>query len=166
MLMNQELTAAKNHVVRFHYVLRNADGDELESSETIGPVAALLGHHTVMPRLEEALEGHRAGDRFEITLAPEDAFGVPREGWVQRVSKKYFDRPKALQPGTVTELQTDQGPRTVTVVKVGSSVIDVDLNHPWAGLTVTFAIEVVDVREATAEELAHGHAHGEGGHRH
>lgn len=164
--MNTELTATKNHVVSFHYVLSNADGLELESSESIGPVAALLGHRTVMPGLEAALEGRRAGERFEVTLSPEEGFGERREGWVQRVQKKRVPGAKRLRPGMITELQTDQGPRTVTVVKVGSSVLDVDLNHPWAGLTVNFAVEVTAVREATAEELAHGHAHGEGGHQH
>ena len=164
--MNTELVATKNHVVSFHYVLSDADGEELESSKTIGPVAALLGHKTVMPGLEAALEGRRAGESFEVTLVPEEAFGERREDWTQRVQKKYVPGAKRLRPGMVTELQTDHGPRTVTVVKVGSSVLDVDLNHPWAGLTVNFSVEVTAVREATAEELAHGHAHGEGGHQH
>ena len=164
--MTSEITSGKDHVINFNYVLRDADGAELESSDNSGPVAALLGHQTVMPGLESALEGRCAGERFEVTLAPEDAFGERREGWTQRVSKKYLARAKRLRPGMITDLQTEQGPRTVTVTKVGSSVVDVDLNHPWAGRTVTFAIEVTGVRKATAEELAHGHAHGVGGHQH
>jgi FKBP-type peptidyl-prolyl cis-trans isomerase SlyD len=164
--MTENLAAAKDRVVSFHYTLRDSEGTELESSRGGEPMAALLGHENVMAGLEAALMEHLAGDAFEVTLSPEQAFGARRDGWVQRVSKKHVPKAARLKPGMIAQLPTDSGPRAVRVVKVGSSVVDVDLNHPYAGQTVTFAVELVSVREATPEELAHGHAHGAGGHHH
>lgn len=164
--MSESLSAARNRVVRFHYQLREADGSEVETSAGGEPVAALLGYGNVMPGLETALTGRTPGERFEVTLAPEEAFGARRDDWIQRVPKKYVANAARLKPGMQTRLETESGTRTVTVVKVGSKVLDVDLNHPLAGKTVTFAIEVVDVRDATGEELAHRHVHGAGGHHH
>jgi FKBP-type peptidyl-prolyl cis-trans isomerase SlyD len=164
--MTDALTAERDRVVSFHYVLRDADGTELESSRGGEPVAVLIGHHNVMPSLEDALTGHQAGDHFETTLEPALAFGEYRDNWTQRISKKYVPNAARVRPGMQVELQTDSGSRTVTVLKVGGKVLDVDLNHPFAGKTVTFAVEMVDVRDASPEELSHGHAHGAGGHHH
>jgi FKBP-type peptidyl-prolyl cis-trans isomerase SlyD len=138
----------------------------VESSREDEPLAVLHGHGTLLAAIENALAGRRAGERFELTLAPADAFGERRDNWTQRVSKKYFPNAARLKPGMQTQLQTDSGQRAVTVLKVGGKVIDVDLNHPLAGQTLNFAVEVVDVREATPEEIAHGHVHGPGGHHH
>ena len=110
--------------------------------------------------MEQALTGRAAGDRFSITLEPTEAYGPRRDDAKQRVSKKYFADPKRLRPGLITQLRTEQGERSVMIIKVGVKMVDVDLNHPLAGRTLTFDIEVVDVREATAEEISHGHAHG------
>lgn len=165
--MTAALPAADDRVVRFHYVLRDArDGTELESSRDAGPAAVLLGHGNLMAGLEAAFTGRTAGERFEVTLTPDEAFGEYRDGWTQRLSKKYFAHPRRLRAGVRANVQSETGQRTVTVIKVGSSVVDVDLNHPLAGRTVTFEIELLEVRESTDEERAHGHAHGEGGHRH
>ena len=164
--MNDSMAADKDRVVAFHYVLSDEHGKELGSSRGEEPVAALVGHGNVMPGLEKALVGRTAGDKFEVTLPPDQAFGERREDWVQRVSKKYVRQAGRLKPGMQTELQTNEGMRTVTIVKVGNSVLDVDLNHPLAGRTIRFAVEISDVREASAEELTHGHAHGAGGHHH
>ena len=164
--MNELLKAEKDRVASFHYVLSDEQGAELESSRSGDPVAALIGHGNVMPGLEAALEGRERGAHFEVTLAPDKAFGERQDDWVQRIQKKLVPRAARLRPGMPIQLQTEDGLRNVTVVKVGGSVIDVDLNHPYAGKTVTFAIELVDVREASSEELAHGHAHGAGGHHH
>lgn len=164
--MSEVLAAAKNRVVSFHYVLRDSDAREMESSHGNEPIAALLGHGNIMDGLESALVGHVAGDSFEVTLDPDQAFGRRRDDWLQRVSKKNFPNAAKLKPGMQVHLQTKSGPQVVTVVKIGSSVVDVDLNHPLAGKTVTFAIEITAIREASEEELAHGHAHGTGGHHH
>jgi FKBP-type peptidyl-prolyl cis-trans isomerase SlyD len=155
----------KNRVVRFHYTVSEAGGAELESSREREPVAFLFGHGGIIPGLESAFDGKTAGDRFEATVEPAQAYGERREGLTQRIPKKHFGKAR-LAPGAAVMLQSNQGPRMVVVQKVGMSVVDVDLNHPMAGKTLQFAIEVVDVREASEEEIAHGHAHGAGGHAH
>ena len=99
-------------------------------------------------------------------MSPADAYGERREGLIQRLSKKVFPKGVSLQPGAQIMLKTEHGPRVVTVQKVGMTVVDVDLNHPLAGKTLRFDIEVIDVREGSAEEIAHRHVHGEGGHAH
>jgi FKBP-type peptidyl-prolyl cis-trans isomerase SlyD len=164
--MNDKLTAAKDRVVHFHYVLRDSAGLEVESSRDGEPAAALIGHGSLMAGLEQSLENRSPGERFEVTLPPKDAFGERRDDWTQRVSKKYVSGASRLKSGMQTKVQTDSGPRPVTVLKVGGKFIDVDLNHPLAGQSVVFDVEVIDVREATPEELSHGHVHGAGGHQH
>lgn len=162
------MQAENNHVVRFHYSVHAlpAGAEPLESSRGREPLTVLLGHAGIIPGLERALLGKSEGDSFEVEIAAADAYGEVRPDFVQRVPKKYFRDPAQLRPGMQTSVGTNQGPRLVTVIKVGMSVVDVDLNHPMAGKDLKFEIEVVEVREATAEELAHGHAHGPGGHQH
>lgn len=160
------MQVAKDRVVRFHYTLSRADGEEIESSRGGSPMATLWGVGAMIPGVERALEGRSAGDSFQVEVAPEDGYGDRRDDLVQRIPKKYFRQSERLKPGMVTEVKTGQGPRAVTVLKVGMSVVDVDGNHPLAGQPLRFAIEVVDVREATAEELDHGHVHGDGGVHH
>ena len=105
------------------------------------------------------------GDSFEITVSPEEAYGERRENFVQRVPKKHF-RNARLAKGQQVVLETSMGPRAVTVAKVGATVVDVDLNHPMAGKTLVFDVEIIGVREAEAVEIEHGHVHGDGGHQH
>lgn len=161
------MKVAENTVVSFHYALSDASGEALESSQGREPLAALIGAGNIIPGVERALIGHGPGDRVEVTVAPADAYGERREDHVQRVPKKYFRDAERLKVGMQTVLATRDGhQRVVTVAKIGSSVIDVDLNHPMAGRTLRFELEVVDVREASSEEIAHGHVHGPGGHHH
>jgi FKBP-type peptidyl-prolyl cis-trans isomerase SlyD len=164
--MSSELTVGKDRVVLFHYTMRDDAGEVLETTEGGSPQAILYGHGNVLKGLEQALGGLSAGDETKVTLAPAEAFGERREDWTQRLSKKYFPPRLRLRPGTVVRLQTDHGPRTVTVLKVGHKMVDVDLNSPFAGQTLHFDLAVVDVREPEPEELAHGHVHGPGGHQH
>ena len=105
------------------------------------------------------------GDSFEVTVESEQAYGPRREGFTQRVPKKHF-REARLRPGQEVMLNTSMGPRPVTVLKVGATVVDVDLNHPMAGKALQFQVEIVDVREAEPVEIEHGHVHGEGGAQH
>ncbi|MDQ3039758.1 MAG: peptidylprolyl isomerase, partial [Pseudomonadota bacterium] len=123
------------------------------------------GHGNIIPGLETAMEGRKAGDNFGADVTAADAYGERRDGLSQRVPKKHFGEQK-LEPGMQIVLNTNFGPRAVTVQKVGLSVVDVDLNHPMAGKDLHFDVEIVDVREASKEELEHGHVHGEGGHQH
>lgn len=160
----------KDRVVRFHYTVSqigaSQQGDEpMESSRDREPLAILAGHGNIIPGLDKALEGREAGDSFGVDVAAAEAYGERRENLGQRVPKKHFGNQK-LVPGMQVVLSTNFGPRAVTIEKVGMSVVDVDLNHPMAGKDLHFDIEIVDVREASAEEIAHGHVHGEGGHAH
>ena len=154
----------KDRVVRFHYTVSEAGQAPVESSKEGGePLTILVGHGNIIPGLENALDGHEAGDSFGVDVAAADAYGERRDGLSQRVPKKHFGEQK-LAPGQQVVLDTNFGPRAVTIEKVGMSVVDIDLNHPMAGKDLDFDIEIVEVREASAEELAHGHVHGEGGH--
>ncbi|MFN7137443.1 MAG: peptidylprolyl isomerase [Thermomonas sp.] len=156
----------KDRVVRFHYAVAEAGQAPMESSKDVGePLAILFGHGQIIPGLEKAMEGREAGDSFKAAVAAAEAYGERREGLTQRIPKKHFGEQR-LEPGMQVVLNTNFGPRAVTIEKVGMSVVDVDLNHPMAGKDLEFDIEVVDVREASEEELAHGHVHGEGGHHH
>ena len=160
----------KDRAVRFHYTLFEGGAPEpgqepLESSKEREPLAILAGRGNIIPGLDRALEGHEAGDSFGVDVAAADAYGERRDGLSQRIPKKHFGAQK-LEPGMQVVLNTNFGPRAVTIQKVGMSVVDVDLNHPMAGKDLHFDIEVVDVREASPEEIEHGHVHGEGGHAH
>src|SRR5690606_31076498 len=149
--------------VTFHYNLTDAEASFTESSEGLDPVAYLHGRGNIVPGLETELRGKRAGDEFEVTVAPEDAYGAHSPEAVQRVPIKHLVRPGKLEAGSVLTITTAACHRQATVIKVGRSNVDLDLNRPLAGKTLIFKIKVVDVRDATREELAHGHAHGPGG---
>lgn len=160
----------KDSVVVFHYTVSEsatfqAGGEPLESSENRGPLAIMIGHGNIIPGLEKAMDGHEAGDKFGADVIAVEAYGELQPGLSQRVPKKYF-KDTRLAPGMQTVLPTKFGPRAVTIQKVGMSVVDIDLNHPMAGKDLHFEIEIVEVRQASAEELEHGHVHGEGGHQH
>ena len=155
----------KDRVVRFHYTVSEAGQEPLGTSEGREPLAILIGHGNIIPGLEKAMEGREAGDKFEVDVTAAEAYGERRDGLTQRVPKKHFKGAR-LEPGMQAVLPTNFGPRAVTIQKVGMSVVDVDLNHPMAGKDLHFAIEIVEVREASAEEIEHGHVHGDGGHHH
>ena len=156
----------KDRVVRFHYAVAETGQASVENSKDGGePIAILFGHGNIIPGLEKAMDGREAGDSFQATVPAAEAYGERREGLSQRIPKKHFGAQK-LEPGMQVVLQTNFGPRAVTIQKVGMSVVDVYLNHPMAGKDLDFDIEIVEVREASEEELAHGHVHGEGGHHH
>lgn len=154
-------------VVRFHYAVGEVGQPAFESSRTAGePIAALLGASNIIPGLEQALEGRSAGEQFEVTVPAALAYGERQEGMVQRVAKKHIPKGIPLAVGQTLLVNTQQGQRRATITKVGMSVIDLDLNHPLAGRDLHFNIEVVEVRAASNEEIAHGHAHGDGGVHH
>lgn len=153
-------------VVTFHYTLRNSEGDELESSRGGEPTAYLHGGRNVIAGLEKAMTGRSAGDVFTATVEPAEAYGERHPERVQRVPMKHVIHKGKLRAGDTVQLNTSKGRRAVTVIKAGRHSADVDTNHPLAGQTLSFDIEIVEVRAATAEELSHGHAHGPGGHAH
>lgn len=153
-------------VVVFHYTLRDETGTELETSRGSEPSAYLHGANGIIPGLETAMAGKAAGDVFTATVAPEDAYGLRQPDQVQRVPVKHLVYKGKLRPGAVVKLNTSQGTRAVTVTKAGRHSADIDTNHPLAGQALTFDIEILEVRAASAEELSHGHVHGPGGHHH
>ncbi|WP_426360405.1 FKBP-type peptidyl-prolyl cis-trans isomerase [Pseudocolwellia sp. HL-MZ19] len=157
---------AEKSVVQFHYVLKEEDGTEIESSQGNDPMAYLHGFNNTLVGLENALAGKEAGDKFSVTLQPEDAYGQPKEDMIQRIPVKHLQGGSKWKAGMTAVVQTEQGQRQVTIVKVGKFMVTVDINPPLAGKVLTFDIDVVDVREATEEEVTHGHAHGVGGHHH
>ena len=154
------MKAGKDKVVSLHYTL-TVDGEKVESShDREEQLWVLLGHGQLIRGLETALEGREAGEALEVDVAAVDGYGERQEGQVQRMSKKYFPQANRLKPGMVTLLHLKEGgQRAVTVHKVGMSAIDVDLNHPMAGKDLHFDVAIGEVREATEEELKHGHAH-------
>lgn len=155
-----DMKAAKDTVVTLHYDL-TSDGEAVESSRKDEPMQVLMGRGHLIAGLEKALDGHEAGDTFQVELGPDEAYGERREGAIQRVPRKYFNNAKKLKPGMTTVLSLKEGgQRAVTVHKIGMTTIDVDTNHPLAGKTLAFDVEVIDVREATPEEIEHGHVHG------
>ena len=159
-----------NKVVSFHYCLSEDGKDVLEDSRAGNPMVYLHGHKGMLPGVEEAMTGKKAGDNFSITLEPEKAYGAIQENAIQRVSIKHVINPGKkkvkYKAGMKVQLNTQEGPRDVMIVKAGLKNLDVDTNHPFAGKTLKFDLEVLDVRDANEEEIAHGHVHGEGGVNH
>ncbi|KAF0808387.1 peptidyl-prolyl cis-trans isomerase [Alcanivorax xiamenensis] len=157
----------KDKVVTLHYTLLDgADGSELERSAEDAPLLYLHGAGNILPGLEAALEGKDVGEDVEVTLEAGDAYGERDDSLRQRLPAKHFKHAGKLKPGKVVRLQTEQGPRLVTVVKVGLKTVDVDANHPLAGRALRFQLSIKDIRDASAEEIAHRHVHGPGGHQH
>lgn len=160
------MNISKNSVVQFHYTLADESNEQLESSYDGDPVAYLHGHGNMISGVEKALEGKAQGDEFSTTVAPEDGYGDINEEAIQRIPTKHLQGSNVWVPGMVATVNTEQGERQVTVVKVGRFMVTVDTNHPLAGRTLTFNIKVESIRAATEEEIEHGHAHGVGGHQH
>lgn len=156
----------RGKVVTFHYRLRDDEGEEIESSEGKDPAVYLHGRGSIVPGLENEMRGHDAGDKFTATITPEHAYGMYDPDAVGRIPIKHLIRPGRLSVGKAVAVNTKRGPARAFVTKVGRFNVDVDFNHPLAGRTLVFDVEVIDVRDATAEELAHGHVHGPGGVQH
>lgn len=164
------MSVTQDKVVSFHYQMSDVDGTLLETSYEADPTLYLHGHRNLLPALESALEGKAVGEKTEVTLTPEEGYGLRKEGAVQRIPIKHLHNHEKLKNkikvGMTVQVNTQNGPWDAVVLKVGKFNVDIDSNHPLAGKTLTFALEVVDVRDATPEELSHGHAHGVGGHHH
>ncbi|MBV0932257.1 FKBP-type peptidyl-prolyl cis-trans isomerase [Marinobacterium weihaiense] len=157
---------AEKSVVSIHYTLTNAEGNVLDSSNGQEPLAYLHGAGNIIPGLENALAGKAVGDSLQVTVEPEEGYGPVRDELVQDVDRSAFAGIDDVQPGMQFMAQTPWGEQPVTVVKVEGDNITLDGNHPLAGQTLTFDVEVVEIREASDEEVEHGHVHGEGGHQH
>lgn len=157
---------AQDKVVSIHYVLRDKEGEVLDNSEEHGPLAYLHGHGNIIPGLEKELMGKESGDKLHVTVAPEDAYGIHDESLIKEVSPDMFKDVDDFQEGMQFQAQTEQGMQIFTVTAIEPDKITIDGNHPLAGEELTFDVEVTEVREATSEELEHGHVHGPHGHHH
>ncbi len=155
-----------NKVVSIHYTLKNDAGDVLDSSAGREPLAYLHGAGNIVAGLENALEGKASGDKLNVRVAPEEGYGPRHDALVQDVPRDAFQGVDDIQPGMQFHAQGPSGPMVVTVVKTGDDSVTVDGNHPLAGETLHFDVEVADVRDATEEEQEHGHVHGAHGHHH
>ena len=160
------MTIKNNSVVQFHYTLKNSSGDTLESSLEQQPTTYLHGYNNIISGLEASMDGQTVGDTFNTIVEAKDGYGLRREGSIQRVPIKHLMGAKKWRPGMVATVQTEQGQKQVTIIKAGKFMADVDNNHLLAGKTLHFDIEIVDIRDASAEEIAHKHVHGAGGHHH
>ena len=157
----------KDKVVAFSYILKDDKGVELERSGKGEPMVYLHGHRNVMQGLEDKLKGTSEGDHLNVTLPPEKAYGLRKENQEQRIPIKHLlTKHKKYKPGMAVKVNTDNGHRDVVIIKVGRFNVDVDNNHPLAGKTILFEIDVEKIRDATADEISHGHTHGIDGHDH
>ena len=156
----------KNRVVTLHYTVHDGEGKLIESSADGAPLSYLHGKGGIIPGLERALAGRSAGDRFDVTVPPEQGYGRRDERLIQIVPRSRFAGDGEITPGAQLRASGQGGNRIVTVVKVERDFVTVDANHPLAGRTLVFSVEIAEVRKATHEEVAHGHVHGSGGHHH
>ncbi|WP_049622112.1 FKBP-type peptidyl-prolyl cis-trans isomerase [Frateuria defendens] len=153
-------------VASFHYTLTDDQGQVVDSSSGREPLTYLHGSGQIVPGLEKAMEGRQPGDQFKVDVTPEEGYGVHHAELVQQVPRAAFQGVDDVQPGMQFQGRGPQGAFNVVVTKVEDDTVHVDGNHPLAGQALHFAIEVTDVREASDEELSHGHVHGPGGHDH
>lgn len=153
-------------VASFHYTLTNDAGQVIDSSADRAPLTYLHGAGNIVPGLEKEMAGRSTGDSFNVVVAPEEGYGMPNPMMIQVVPREAFQGVETLEVGMEFQAQTPQGPMSVAIAKIEGEEVTVDGNHPLAGQTLHFAIEVTDVRDASLEELTHGHVHGPGGHQH
>jgi FKBP-type peptidyl-prolyl cis-trans isomerase SlyD len=156
----------RHTVVSFHYTLSEANGEELETSRQGEPSTYLHGADNILPALEKAMAGKAAGETFQVSLDAADAYGPRDPQRQQRVPLKHLLYQGRLQKGMLVQINTEEGRRPATVLKVGKFSADLDTNHPLAGRDLVFDIEIESVRAASSEEIAHRHVHGPGGHQH
>ncbi len=157
------MQVAEKKAVTIKYTLRDEEGAVLDSTDGRDPLTYLHGAGNLVPGVEEALEGKSPGDEVKVTVAPEKGYGVREEGNVRNVPVRKLPDGR-IKPGSTVQLNTNHGPVVAVVLAVKGDYATLDLNHPLAGKTLRFELEVVEVRDATEEELAHGHVHGPGHH--
>ncbi|MCG3732237.1 peptidylprolyl isomerase [Vibrio cincinnatiensis] len=153
----------KNVVVSIAYQVKLEDGIVVDQSTAEAPLEYLHGHNNLITGLERELEGKVVGDKFSATVAPEDAYGEHSDELVQRVPAEVFQGVDEIEVGMRFLADTDQGPIPVEITEVDGDEVVVDGNHMLAGHTLTFDVEVVSLREATEDEISHGHIHQSGG---
>jgi len=157
---------ANEKVVQLHYEGKLEDGSTFDSSKGRDPLTFIYGSGMIIPGLEEGLKGLKKGDKKSVKITPDKAYGQYMKEGLREVPKEQMPQEAELKVGMQLMAQGPQGPIPVQICEVKDKVVVIDFNHPLAGKTLNFDVEVVDVRDATKEELEHGHAHGPGGHSH
>ncbi len=157
---------ANDKAVSFHYTLTNAAGEVLDSSAGGEALVYLHGSGNIISGLEAALVGKKVGDAFKVTIEPKDAYGEHQDDMIQVLERKMFEGIDELEVGMQFHADVSHGPGIVTIIEINGDEITIDGNHPLAGEALTFDVEVTDIRDASPEEIAHGHIHGAGGHHH
>lgn len=160
------MQALKNNVVAIHYKLTNSNGDMIDSSKEKEPMNYLHGFGNIISGLEEALEGKVKGDKLTVSIPPDKAYGERSEKRMLQVKRSQFEGAEEIKIGMEVQTQSEQGVELYNVTKIFGDTVILDGNHPLAGETLNFDVEIMDIREASKEELEHGHVHGPGGHHH
>ncbi|MFD2569253.1 peptidylprolyl isomerase [Spirosoma soli] len=154
------MNITKHKVAAIHYTLRDSNGNVLDSSQGRDPLYYLHGENNLIPGMEEGLEGRAKGDKLQLNVSPEKGYGTRDPQLVEEVPRRAFGG-QNIEVGMQFEANDGQ---VITITNVGPETVTVDANHPLADQNLHFDVEVVDVRDATPDELAHGHVHGPGGH--
>lgn len=154
---------SNNTVVTIHYTLKNNNGDIIDSSSDAGPFSYLHGANNIIPGLESALTGKTVGEKLDTTIEPKDAYGERHDDLIQVLPRAQFAGVDDLQPGMQFQAESTEGNmQIITVTAVNDEEVTVDANHPLAGETLHFSVEILDLREATESEIEHGHTHHDG----
>ena len=157
------LLIGANSVVAIHYTLKNDDGEVLDTSEGSSPLVYLHGAQNIIAGLENELQGKSVGARFDTAIPPELGYGESRPELVQIINKEMFEDADTIEPGMSFVAQGADGrQQQAPVTAVSADEVTVEANHPMAGMTLHFSVEVVEIRDATRQELAHGHVHQHG----
>jgi FKBP-type peptidyl-prolyl cis-trans isomerase SlyD len=157
---------SSDKVVLIHYTLKDDAGEVVDTSEGGEPLAYIQGHGNLVQGLEKALEGKEKGSQVTVSVPPEEGYGKYDAKLIQRVPKRSMQSAGQIKKGMQFQGRTEDGMRVFTVTALVGDMVTLDGNHPLADKTLHFAVQVVDVRDASAEELEHGHVHGAGGHHH
>ncbi|MCC2614692.1 peptidylprolyl isomerase [Aestuariibacter halophilus] len=153
------MTITDNTVVTLHFTVSTTDGTQIDTSRDGDPMVHLQGSRYLIKGLEDALNGKQTGDKFELDVEPEDAYGLRYDELVQMVPKSMFEGME-VEVGMTFRATTDEGEQSVMVIDETDDEVVIDGNHPLAGVALHFEVEILDVRDATEEEIAHGHPHG------
>lgn len=157
---------AKNAVVVIDYTLTDDSGEIVDTSDGRDPLPYLHGSGGIIPGLERELEGKVVGDQIQVSVTPEDGYGKRDDALRREVPREQFDDIDEVELGMQFQVESDAGPIVVSVVEIADDFVTIDGNHPLADMNLNFDVTILEIREATTEEIEHGHAHGPGGHAH
>lgn len=161
------MSIGKNKVVTINYTLKDEKGTVIDSTENNPPFSYLSGNHQILPGLEEKIDEMIIGSSKNVVLEPKDAYGEFKDDAVQKINKKEFPEGTNLEKGMNFVANTPEGQQMPFYIQeIEGEEITIDFNHPLAGQKLEFDVKLVDVRDATSEEITHGHAHGGDGHHH